>query len=134
MTESNKHYTSDFIKQRRLSKKRVNELENMCRDIYNYVKTPEGQMVGEQVASFLEQHNDYYKHETEELTDKEKSALTYIEYELSKGKRPTVRGVAEAVGLRSSRMGQKVVDGLVGKGVVCRDCRGRLETVRCCTD
>jgi len=53
-----------------------------------------------------------------ELTMRERLALGYIDAEMAAGRNPTVRGIAQAVSLRSSRSGKRLRDGLAAKGLL----------------
>lgn len=61
-----------------------------------------------------------------ELSDVEVKALKYIVACCSQGKSPTVRGVANVIGKRSSRSGMKVVDMLLKRGLIYRNEKGQL--------
>src|SRR5438477_13105711 len=55
------------------------------------------------------------KQELPKLTENESIALHFIEAEIGAGKSPSVRELAQFMGLRSSRSGFNIVQPLIGK-------------------
>jgi hypothetical protein len=60
-----------------------------------------------------------FKAEGPKLSGEEAKGLAYVTECLKQQKQPTVRGVAEAIGKRSSRSGMRMVDELVKRGTAC---------------
>src|SRR5437773_1277197 len=60
------------------------------------------------------------------LSVRETKALDFIRCSLGAGTSPSVRQVCQAVGLRSSRSGLRLVNKLISKGYVCRKEDGSL--------
>jgi hypothetical protein len=69
---------------------------------------------------------DSPKTEKPKLSVVEAKALTYVGDCIKQHKQPTVRGVAEAIGKKSSRSGMRMVDELIKRGIVTRDEEGRI--------
>jgi LexA DNA binding domain len=65
--------------------------------------------------------------QVETLTEKQKAALVFIKNELAHGKQPSVRTMAKAAGLRSSRSGARIIHSLISKGILVRRDGGQLE-------
>jgi hypothetical protein len=60
------------------------------------------------------------------LSEEEGKALVFITLAIGKGKSPSVRAIATELGLSSSHSGQRMVEGLMGKGFLTRDDQGSL--------
>jgi len=62
------------------------------------------------------------------VTIQEFTALKYLHHAIyHKGKSPSVRDVCAAIGLRSSRSGQVMIEKLMKKGFIYRDPDGRIQ-------
>jgi hypothetical protein len=61
------------------------------------------------------------------LSDEEAYAILYIKRCLKEGKRPTVRGVAEAIGCSSSRSEQRMMNSLIAQRFIQRDSNGKVQ-------
>lgn len=60
------------------------------------------------------------------LTLQERTALEFLKAEIGRGRSPSVREIASAVSLRSSRSGARVLRSLIAKGILSRDSSGKL--------
>jgi len=61
-----------------------------------------------------------------QLTLHEETALVFIRKELKRGHSPSVREVTRALGAKSSRTGFRILQSLIGKGVLARRRSGPL--------
>ena len=61
-----------------------------------------------------------------ELTEREQEALKFINEQILLKRQPSVRDVAQAVGLKSSRSGARMVDSLIAKGYLRRGTKEEL--------
>ena len=80
--------------------------------------TLEGQKAGERIVKVVNQMRAATALPIRVLTAKEARALTFIQRERALGRSCSVRSVAKAVGLRSSRSGARIVYLLITKGFV----------------
>jgi len=99
-----------------LSEEQKEGIRNMCKQLFDYYKTAEGKLVGEQISRIVDSMKEKDKPKPVQLTEKEQLAFAYIKGQLSHGIQPTVRGVAKAVGLKSSRSGVRIIDKLIAQG------------------
>ena len=78
--------------------------------------TPEGQEVGERIVKAVKMMKLQTVVPTRVMTAKEALALIFIQREHALGRSYSVRRVAKAVGLKSSRSGARIVNSLITKG------------------
>lgn len=96
-------------KKTELSAKRKRELDELLANLIENADLPRAVAQLATIVESIEQN-------THRLRPDEMKALVFIEQKLAKGERPTVRGVAHAIGRTSSRTGARMVDRLVHLG------------------
>jgi hypothetical protein len=104
---------------RRLSAGAVKELREIYEDEFDDVLTDfEIEDMGVRLLSLFDILLNTPGPVKIELTRQEQLALDYIHAETAAGGTPTVRGMAQAAGLRSSRSGMRLRDTLIAKGIL----------------
>jgi len=79
------------------------------------------------VEALREESADEKRDDKIQVTDQEFRTLKYLHHAIyHEGQEPTVRGVCAAIGLRSSRSGQVIIEKLMRRGFVYRDPESRL--------
>ncbi len=94
------------------------KLNRIFLNVVRYLNTPEGMHSYERLVAISASIKARTSPPKPSLTTREEKALAYIKRERSKGRSPSTRGVARAVGLRSSRSGYLVLGQLKSKGVI----------------
>lgn len=95
-------------------------LKRLFDDLLAYIQTPDSDKLLERIGKASPQKKEEQEVERPSLTLHEERALRFIQREQAKGRFPTVREVAKATGMRSSRTGAKLVNTLFDKGAVER--------------
>jgi hypothetical protein len=80
-----------------LTKKHKQQLDRIIENLEQYLQTPEGIKVFDQLESLVSRIYSRFKH-LPALTEKEERALRFIRKELRRGHSPSVREVGRAVG------------------------------------
>src|SRR5437667_8125683 len=96
----------------------------IVREIYEYIKTSEGEKLGEEIRRLLERWRKQEKSQLTKLTEQEEKAFKFIKEELLLKRQPTVRDVARHLGLKSSRWGARIINRLIVKGILTRRING----------
>ena len=93
----------------------------MIENLTVYLNTPEGDASLrnlEAIVKRIQARSEFEAAAEIPLSPNEERALAFIRSELKKGRSPGVRKIAQAVGLRSSRSGLKLVRSLKIKGLL----------------
>lgn len=61
-----------------------------------------------------------------ELTDQESMVLEYIQKEMESQRHPSARSISKLLGFRSSRSGFRFLNGLIERGLLVRNEKGKL--------
>jgi len=104
------------------SKKRKRQLDVILEHLATYLATPDGIAMLEEFREI----NGRIKARYANLSKRETKALAFIRAEIDRGHSPSVREIAKAVGVRSSRTGHKIVQVLLLRGLVHRDDNNHL--------
>jgi len=118
-------------KQYRLSAQALKELRAIAEEEYEEQMTDEEiEEMGLRLLRFFSIIYDeslFSKPIKIKLTERESKALRYIHQCIYHDKKqPTVRGITQALGLRSSRSGFKILNSLIGQDIVYRDEKGNV--------
>jgi LexA DNA binding domain len=97
---------------------RKREWDRILDNLAIYLNTPEGIDTLEQMQRIFSKVQVKSEQEALSLTDREIKAFRFIKKQVEIGKSPSVREIARAVNLKSSRSGARMVDNLVAKGVL----------------
>jgi len=85
-------------------------LKDLSRKLYDYFRTPEGEKVGKEIIEAMEELRKLPEPKPPELSEAEQKAFKYIKEQLLLKKPITVRDVAWAGGLKSSRSGANIIN------------------------
>jgi len=107
---------------RSLTTKQRQTLDRLFAYLVDYFQTTEGIELSERIHGFLARQ----KARRDDITPTEERALDFIRTELKRGHSPSVREVARALGLKSSRSGFRVVASLIQNRVLSRRDTGEL--------
>jgi hypothetical protein len=117
----------------KLSAEAIDELRTIYEKQFDEVlREDEAQEMGFRLLrlfSILEKSTELQERPRHQPNERERKALDYIETEKDEGRFPTMRGIAKAVGFKSSRSGHKMLKSLVMKNLVCRNNQGSLSIV-----
>jgi LexA DNA binding domain len=103
-----------------LSPERRESLDNLLETLMKYLATPEGRETHEKLQALVSRIEERQKPAPPSLSDQEERALRFIRKRLKAGRSPSVREVARALGLKSSRSGSRILNLLINKGIVKR--------------
>jgi hypothetical protein len=110
-----------------LTRKQKRQLDRMMVNLLEYFNTDEGKEMLEKTEGLFSRISlQPVELPAPELTDQEQHALKFIRKELGKGHSPSVRKVTRAIGLRSSRSGQRIITTLIGKSILTHIDKKRL--------
>jgi len=119
-----------------LSPKAFEELREIVRDEYG--ETTADQEIHEMGTRLLRLFNTLLVSDSKDLsqagtqgplTEKELKVLEFIKHSMKEKRRPSVRGISRAMGLRSSRSGFRLLRSLIGRGLVYRGQKGELRII-----
>lgn len=104
-------------------------IKDVCRKLRDYLRTPEGERVGEELMVAMEKWRKIAEPKPPQLTVAEEKAFRFIKEQLLLKKPITVRDVAWSAGLKSSRSGANLINRLIVKGLLVREGKGRLSSI-----
>ena len=104
------------------------ELDVLISSLAHYLTTPEGQETHAKLKAVVSRISVRQELTPPVLSEREERALRFIQKHLKAGHSPSVREVAKELGFRSSRSGFLVIEKLLSKGFLERDC-GRCRPV-----
>lgn len=109
-----------------LTEEHKRTLDRILINLEAHLSTAEGMETFERMERIMHAIESRTKASVQDLPPKERRVLTYIKKALKQGHSPSVREVTQAMGLKSSRSGQRVLNSLLTKGVIRRSVEGKI--------
>lgn len=109
-----------------LSQEAVSDFQSIYSDCFGerLSDAEASKRAGEVLALFSILRNQGSVSRKTEVNETEEKCLQYVSRLLDEGKQPTVRGMAEFLGRRSSRTGSRMFTHLIERGLLTRDQNG----------
>jgi hypothetical protein len=108
-----------------IDREALREFKAICEDIGHPCTDEEALKMAERVIRFLRASEERYQVPVRPLP--KLSLQEQIVFDLIKsGRSPSIREITQAIGLSSSRSGQRIVESLMRKGIITRDESGSL--------
>jgi LexA DNA binding domain len=106
------------ISEKPLTKAHKRALDQILESVQSFLMTAEGQETMDRLESIMKGIHERHMRKMPVLSPTEAVALQFIVDEQRRGRFPSVREVAKAIGFRSSRSGHRVMQNLADKGVI----------------
>ncbi|MDB5258957.1 MAG: hypothetical protein JWO73_165 [Candidatus Taylorbacteria bacterium] len=114
--------------ERRLSPQALKELAEITREEFGETMSEdELEEMGVRLLGFFKLLAEPSKVPEIRLSEQESAVIAFIRKKAAENRNATVRGIAQVLGFRSSRSGQRALDALIARGLASRNDAGALQ-------